>query len=238
MSSGADHDRFSESLAAYALGALAADQGEHLREHLAGCPECRAELDWLRAAVDVLPASVVQIEPPPELKANVMAVVESEASLLRAAGEAAERPARPPRRPWWSGAALTSSPVRIAAALAVAAVTVLVLVVPGGGPGTRTIRAQVRGAAGAAGARASLRLRGQHGELVVTGLPTVASNHVDELWVQHGSGTPVPAGTFVLTTGSVAVARPIHSGDHVLVTVEPGGGSGAPTTAPFIVARA
>jgi hypothetical protein len=55
--------------------------------------------------------------------------------------------------------------------------------------------------------------------------------------VQRGSGAPVPAGTFVVHSGSVEVARPVRHGDHVLVTVEPGRGTRAPTSTPFIVAK-
>lgn len=235
MSSGPDHREFSEALGAYALEALPEEENARVREHLAGCRECRAELEWLRASVDALPASVPQIEPPPELKARVMQTVEADAELLRAAGERADRPER--RRRWWSVAPVFATPVRIAAAAGVAVIAVLVLVISSGGPGTRTIQAHITGPALTAGTRASLRVSGAHAQLVVTGLPAPAANHVDELWVQRGSSTPAPAGTFVVRTGSVEVGRAVRSGDHVLVTVEPGRGSSAPTTAPFIVAK-
>jgi anti-sigma factor RsiW len=239
VSSGLDHREFSEALGAYALGALPEAQSTTVRDHLSGCRECRAELEWLRASVDALPASVPQIEPPPELKARVMQSVDAEAELLRAAGERADRPERPERRRrWWSLAPVLTGPVRIAAVVAAAVIAVLVLVLSGSGSGTRTIQAHLTGPAQSAGARASLRVSGPRAQLVLTGLPAPAANHVDEVWVQRGSAAPVPAGTFVIRTGSVEVTRPVRSGDHVLVTVEPGRGSRAPTTAPFIVAKA
>jgi anti-sigma factor RsiW len=242
VSGGLDHRELSEALGAYALEALPEEENTRVREHLAGCRECRAELKWLRASVDALPASVPQIEPPPELKANVMQIVEADAELLRAAGERADRPERPERperrRRWRSVAPVFTPPVRITAAAGAAVITVLVLVLSGGGPATRTIQAQVTGPAQTAGTRASLRVSGAHAQLVVTGLPAPAANHVDELWVQRGSAAPAPAGTFVVRTGSVEVTRAVRSGDQVLVTVEPGRGSSAPTTAPFIVAKA
>jgi anti-sigma-K factor RskA len=235
----ADHHGASEQLAAYALGALPAEEGAQLREHLEGCRKCRAELASLRTAVDALPASVPQIEPRPALKESVMAIVESEAALLRAAGETADVPERRERRRrWWSEVSLARPRARLAAAFAVAAITALVLVLPGGGSATRTIQAQVSGPARAAGARVSLQLRGSRAQLVVNGLPAPGANRVDELWVKHGSSAPLPAGTFVVGTGSVVVTRPVRMGDAVLVTVEPGGGSSAPTTVPFIVANA
>src|SRR5258708_607769 len=82
-----------------------------------------------------------------------------------------------------------------------AVIVVLVLVLWGGGSGTRTIQAQLTGPAQSAGARASLRVSGARAQLVLTGLPAPAANHVDELWVQRGSAAPAPAGTFVVRTG-------------------------------------
>lgn len=230
MTGGPEHGEYSDALPAYALGALSDDEVTRVKHHLDDCPECRAGLEWLRAGVEVLPASVPQIEAPPELKRRLMAVVEAEAELLRAAGASADRP-QAARRRWWSSPLAPRLAVG-AAALCVVAVAV-VLAVVGGGTATRTISAQTT----LARARASLQVRGTHAELVVTGLPALAADHVEEIWVKRGSAPAAPAGTFVLASGSVAVARPVRPGDLVLVTVEPGGGTAAPTTAPVIVAR-
>jgi anti-sigma-K factor RskA len=242
VSSSVDHSEFSEALGAYALGALSQDESARVREHLAGCRECRAELEWLRAAVDALPASVPQIEPPPELRTRVMGVVEAESELLRAAGEAADRPQRAgrPRRRWPGLSGLRPSVVVVTACVVavLAGGFYLSFTGAGGVNGPRTIRAQVHGPARTAHARATLQLRGSHAELVVTRLPLPPADHVDELWVQRGSAAPVPAGTFIVSTGSVAVTRRVRPGDHVLVTVERGRGTSAPTTTPFIVAKA
>jgi anti-sigma-K factor RskA len=240
VSSGTDHRDFPELLAAYALGALPEEQHARVGEHLAECPRCRAELEWLRTAVDALPASVPQLEPRPELKASVMAIVESEAALLRAAGETADRPERDaPRRTWPSVFGLRPAMAGVLACVAVVVVGGIVLALRSGiTPAPRTIRAELSGRARTAGARVSLRVTGAHAELVVRRLPAPAADHVLELWVQRGSAAPVPAGTFIVRSGSVVVGRSVRPGDHVLVTVEPGRGSSTPTTAPFIVAKA
>jgi anti-sigma factor RsiW len=232
------HREYSESLGAYGLDALPPAEAERVRRHLEDCAECRTALDGLRAAVDALPASVEQVEPSPELKARVMAIVESEAELLRAADASDDGPAPPPparrRRRW-----LTTPAARPVLGLgaAVAALIVALVLVSTSGSGTHVIRAQLAAPLAAAGTRASVEVRGARAELVVTGLPAPPPGHIDELWVKHGSAAPQPAGTFALRSGSVALARAVRGGDQVMVTVEPGRGSPAPTTMPVIVAR-
>lgn len=237
MTEDREHRECTEALGAYALDALPAAEAERVRRHLEGCAECQTKLDGLRVAVDALPASVDQIQPRPELKARVMAIVESEAELLRAAGEDADRPTpeAPARRLRWLSAAAARPLLALSAVAVVALVIALVLV--GGGSGTRTISARLSGSLVAAGARASVQVHGTRAQLIVAGLPAPPAGQIDELWVQHGRATPQPAGTFVVRSGSVDISRPVASGDQVLVTVEPGHGTPAPTTTPLIVAR-
>ena len=240
MSAELEHRECAEALGAYALGALPDSERERVQAHLSECSQCRAELDWLRPAVDALPASVSPIPPPPELKARIMEIVEAEAELLRAAGERADRvpPAR--RRPRWRWpVALVPRPALAlgAAGLAAVALAAGLLATRGGGGGTRTVRAQIVNPTLARRVQASLQVRGTRAVLVVKGLPTPAGNHVDQCWIKHGSAAPEPAGTFVLQSGAVEVGRPVHRGDLVLVTVERGRGSRRPTTSPFMVAK-
>jgi anti-sigma factor RsiW len=165
VSSGLGHRECAEALAAYALGALSETEAARVRRHLSECRECRAELDWIRAGVDVLPASVPPIEPPPELKQRLMEIVEGEAKLLRAAGPTADRPvgSRAPRRRWLPAGARLRAAVGVVALCI--AVVVAVLVLAGGGSGTRVIRAQV--APSLVGVQASVQVRGTSAELVV-----------------------------------------------------------------------
>ena len=94
--SAAEHDRHRDDVGAYLLGALPDDEAARLRAHLETCHVCRDELEQLRPAVDALPRSVAQFEPPPSLKAALMETVEAEA----------RRPARrhaPGRLAGWRG---------------------------------------------------------------------------------------------------------------------------------------
>ncbi|HLY49719.1 MAG TPA: anti-sigma factor [Solirubrobacteraceae bacterium] len=237
MTGSAEHLTCREALGAYALGAVPEPEAERIRAHLETCQECRAELDWLRTAVDALPASVPPVQPPPELKQRLMAVVNAEAELLRAAGQTADEPPSPApqrQRRWLQGWRLPAT-----AALATAAV-VAAIVVPllTSGSSTRVVPVQLTAqASGFANAHASLRIRGDQAQLVVTGFPTPAAGHVEELWIKRGQAAPVPAGTFILHAGSVTVSQPVQRGDLVLMTVEPGRGTAHPTTQPLLVAH-
>jgi anti-sigma-K factor RskA len=232
MRSELEHREYSESLAAYALGALPEGESARMRRHLTDCRECRAEFEWLRVAADALPASVRTVEPPAELKRRIMGVVEAEAELLRAAGEAADRPARPRRS--GAGRRFPSGWLRSGLALGAAglAVLVLVLALTLGGTGTRTIPGRVAGHGVAA-----LVLRNGRAQLVVRGIPLPPAGHVDQVWVQPRQGQPRSGGTFVIRSGAVDIERAVRRGDVVMVTVEPGRGTHAPTTQPFITVR-
>ncbi len=137
MSNGQEHRECAESLAAYVLRALPQADGDRVQRHLAGCRECQAELESLRVAADSLPASVAQVEPPPELKSRVMTIVRAEAELLQAAGDAADRPPRRRRRWSWLTEEIWRPAVGLGAAAAVAAVAVVLAT---SGSGERTIR--------------------------------------------------------------------------------------------------
>ena len=229
MSERPEHLRMQEDLSAYALGALDEADAANLATHLADCDDCRRELAWMRVAVDTLPASVPQLEPPPELRARLMEIVTAEAEVLGAAGASADRPPLQFRRP----RVLRRPRLAAGLCLAAAAVAAVALVLATQGTSTRTVSAELTG--GLRGhASASLRLTGSRAQLVVAGLPAPPADHVDELWVQPPGRAPRPAGTFVVRTGAIDLASPVRSGDRVLVTVEPGAGTSAPTSAPIL----
>ncbi len=67
------HTLFEESVAAYALGALDADERRAFEAHLASCPKCAAELAELRRVTTGLAMSVERVAPPADLKARTIA---------------------------------------------------------------------------------------------------------------------------------------------------------------------
>lgn len=232
-----DHDRFADAAGAYVLYALADDEVVAYEAHLAGCGRCREEVARLQVAADALPASPEQYAPPPELKLRIMAVVESEAELLQAAGARADRPPRRRdraavlRRGWWS----LRPGLAVAATVAVLAVGVAGGIILGGGSGTRTVVASTA----PAGARVELIQReGSHSTLVARRLPTPGRDRVYQVWLKSGKAAPKPTNALfgVRPDGSASVDVPgsLKGVDAVLVTSEPAGGSQAPTRDPIL----
>ncbi len=238
MSEPARHEPFESAVAAYVLGALPQSEEREFEAHVAGCDACQAEVATLRAAADALPASAAPVEPPPELRSRIMGIVRSEAELLRAAGPAADRPPQPvpDRRRWWQGFGLRPAVALAATAAALVIGGVAGFALNGGGDGVRNRVATVT----AQGASASLRIEsGGAGTLTVRDLPRPPRGAVYQVWLQRGTGAPVPTDALFepRADGSASVAVPgdLQRADRVLVSTEPAGGSSAPTTKPLIV---
>lgn len=233
MNGSLEHRECSEALGAFALEALPPGDATRVGRHVEQCNECRGELERLRAGVEALPAGVPLVEPPPELKTRIMAVVQSEARLLEAAGPAADRPPRRRKRWRWGRPSL---PVIAAGVASVAAAAVAAAIIATSETTTRSLPVQIASPALVGVTRASLQVRDTHAVLSVSGLPVPAPDRVDQLWVQRPGAVPEPAGAFVLQTGAVAVQRPVRRGDIVMLTVE-SRGTRAPTMKALMIVR-
>jgi anti-sigma-K factor RskA len=231
-----------DDVGSYVLRALPDDELERFEAHLTTCEDCRRDVAELQVAADTLPLAAVQVAPPPELRDRIMATVRSEADLLSAAGARADEPAREPaakapprreRRRWWALRPLPA--VGLATAVLAVAVVAGVLVV--GGDDTHTVQAKVT-LSSTPDARASLEVTGTEGKLTVRNFPPAGGDRVYEAWRMR-NGKPVPAGLFRVGDNggaTLAIDESLKSGDQVLVTVEPGGGSAQPTSKPIVAA--
>jgi Anti-sigma-K factor rskA, C-terminal/Putative zinc-finger len=203
-----DHAGHRDDVGAYLLGALNDLERQAFERHLRDCGECQEELDRLRPAAEVLPASVEQLPPPPGLKTRLMAEVE------------------PPRR---------RGPSRM---LAVAAVLLLGLVVAFGvsqlgGDDSRSVTATVAKAMPEAGGQ--LDIQGDRATLRLHDMPELGGTRVYQVWVQHGDQM-VPARTFEVGrdgTGNVRLPD-VRDSDGVYVTREPRGGARVPSEDPIV----
>ncbi|HEY1331459.1 MAG TPA: zf-HC2 domain-containing protein [Actinomycetota bacterium] len=94
-----------EALPDFALGTLSETETAALRRHLRGCAACRADAETLDQGLVMFASVAHEVEPPPELKERVMAVLEEEWA------ERPERPARKPMRavPWLAVAAVAAA---------------------------------------------------------------------------------------------------------------------------------
>jgi anti-sigma-K factor RskA len=76
-----DCERIKDILPDYHLGHLSPDEEAEVRRHIAEHPECLEALSEVAEVMDLIPASVAPLTPPPELKQKVLARIEKEVSL-------------------------------------------------------------------------------------------------------------------------------------------------------------
>jgi hypothetical protein len=241
--------RVHELSGAYALDALDDAERERFERHLQRCPACVEDVRRMTSTATAL-AMAVSAEPPPGLKARVLAATATTPQLppLPAAAAARRRHGRRiTRSDWFPRLALGVAAVGVAAAVVLAVVTVstqdrldrlqtqnqaiaAVLAAPD---------AQVATAASSTGGRATVVLSYAEQKMIFTstGLPALPNNKVYELWLLS-TGSARAAGLLPEPTdGKTApvLAAGLTSADKVGVTVEPAGGTSSPTTTPILV---
>ena len=240
--------RVHELAGGYALDALDDAERERFERHLARCSSCAEDVRRMTSTATAL-AVAVAAEPPPGLKARVLAAAAATPQLppLPAAAARRRHGRRVARSHWLPRLALGVAAAGVAAAVALAVVTVstqdrldrvqaqnqaiaAVLAAPD---------AQIASAASSVGGRATVVLSYAEQKMIFTstGLPALPNNKVYELWLLS-TGSARAAGLLPEPTdGKTApvLAAGLTSADKVGVTVEPAGGTSAPTTTPILV---
>lgn len=229
------HDEIRESIAAYALHALAVEEARDVEAHLASCDECRREL----AAFEETAAAL----------AEGFAVQEAPDTLRRRALEAV-RPRGRVRPRWELGVGLA---VAAAVIIVLAAVTVsltqrlaalngrleaqtqaLALLAD---PASRVVT--LSGSA-AGSVRFVFDPATGRGALVATGLRDPGPDLVYQLWLVAGA-TPQSAGVFRPASGApviVAVGANFPRYQAVAISVEHGpNGAARPSAAPVLIGK-
>jgi hypothetical protein len=229
---GEDHRRYEEDLAAYLLDALVEEEQHEFERHLRSCPACQAEERWLRGAVDLLPSSVEQVEPPPALRERLMDTVHAEA-----AAEGIEARPRSRRRPRL-GFVLRPAVAFGAAALIAVGVGAGYLIGDAGEESRQAVATIPASPTGEApGARGEIVESRDAAVIRVSGLPP-RRGRVYELWlVRKGSSTPEPSSLFAVAdngSGASGIPGGLEGVREVMVSSEPEGGSKQPTTMPVL----
>lgn len=237
MSDHVDNCQYRDDAGPWVLGALGAPDAAAFERHLEVCDACAREVAELKVVADVLPMAAPQMLPPPELKSRLMATVNAEAELLRAAGPQADRPAEHGAR----SRARTHGGLRewfgrirplpaMAAATALLAVGVIGGVVATGGDGGTTTFTGT----GPRGAAVALQVDDRHdGKLKFQHMPAPPSGRVYQVWLVTGKQAPRPSHALFSVsrdgTAKIEIPESLKGTDQVLVTDEPPGGSTAPT---------
>lgn len=229
--------------AAYALDALDADEHAAFEQHLADCDDCRRDVDDFTATASRL-ADIAAVAPPESLKSRVIDAVAATEQVSPIAATAERRPEAA------AATAADGSVVHLgtrrrrrigtwlaaAAALVVIAVGAIVVSGTRGGDGVDDVLAAsdavVTTLAGETGTlRVVWSAERDQVAVVGNGLPTSGEGLVYALWAIESAG-PRPAGLFEPDDGSVRFVADIDEIEPGAwgVTIEPDGGSPAPTT--------
>lgn len=213
-----NHDELLDLVAVYALGAVSTEEARVVSAHIAVCDECRAEYERLKLPADAVALSVddrLDERESPRLKARLMQAID------------AATPA--PRRAF--------NPYAVVTGLALAAAIVLALF--SFSTERRLNELQLAGAHEYHVADGDIFKTPQRVYLVMRALPALPANRVYQAWtLAPGAKSVAPSITFVPDAqGFVVVSLPesATSVSAIAISVEPAGGSRAPTTKPLFI---
>lgn len=244
------HDELKSLIAPYVLGAVSPEEVEEVRSHIISCEECMAEADSYSSAVSSLALSVPPEAIPDALIDNVMREARADAKQPVAAV-----PTVPDDSDRSSVTELrTSRPIYT---LVAAAAALLIVAVLAGALITTTnelddtrdqLAAERERVEQLARTEGAMRLGSPSGDVIGAMLPTdeggvffvhglddPPSDHIYQVWLLD-DGQPTSAGTFdpASGVGGLQTDHSLDGVDGVAVTVEPTGGSRAPTGRPVL----
>lgn len=220
----------------YALDAVDAQERARFDEHLADCPDCAEEVDSLREAAALL-SEAVAVAPPATLRADVLAA----ADRVRPLPPVVRRRSRPRQR---VGLLVAAAAVMVAGAGAVVWEG-LRGDTPAPGPAP-TVAERVLTAddaerevvdLGEAGRATVVRSVAEDRAVLVTeDMVAPPEGSVYQVWFQTPADDMVPAGVMEpVPDQTLVLDGPAARATAVGITVEPRGGSQAPTTEPIVL---
>ncbi|MEA2447006.1 MAG: hypothetical protein QOK47_643 [Actinomycetota bacterium] len=223
-----NHEEIKELLAAYALGAVPAEEIAEVRAHILSCEECMAEADEFAEVSASLAIAVGSERLPAGFADRVLELVHTDV------GEVAE--SAPQRRWRWLPAYVLAASMVVVAFLGFQVYEtrreidrqqqVLSALLHQRGVEMR----------GTSGAVARVVPSGEGSLFAAAGLQKAPQGHTYQLWLLKEGSDPVSAGTFEVNDGLAVIQsdQPIGEYDGAAVTIEQAGGSAAPTTDPIL----
>jgi len=215
-----EHERLREDISAWVIGVLEPNEAAALEEHMRECESCARQARWLQPATGALLESVEPMEPPPALRERVMSEVRADAAR-REPQQSRERGR------FWDFLLRPATALALVAVL-IAASGVYLLA-------SDDDKKHFEGEAPLI--TAELDQEGDTGTLELTGLRQLEDGRVYQAWVQHGDVMEDSSLFAARADGTATAAIPaddLPGGEAVLVTVEPRGGSEAPTSDPLV----
>jgi anti-sigma-K factor RskA len=244
-----DHAQFAEDLALYAMGALDQQACPELQAHLGICGECRHELENLRSDLALLAISATGPQPPQRSRRRLMDAL---AAGEREEQKAAAKPAPSRSRLRW----LTLAPIAAAVLLAALCAGLLIqnqrlkealteervnsdhakaLLELLNDPSAQHMTLVAEKAQRQPQIKTIYQKKKGHVLVFAYNLDPIPANKVYQLWlVPANGGSPMPCGTFRIDgRGNSMMMHKMEYGGvdakSFAVTVEPVGGSEAPT---------
>lgn len=236
---------------AYALDALSELERAGFARHLAGCSACAMEVAELAETASRLGAAVPGEAPGPRLRAAVLA----EVARTRQSSDGRSRQASHgvvAGRWRWRQRATASVAASVAAGLIAVGVPVAVWTVQeqrlddarqqaqvlqadqsrlGAVLAAPDVRVQSARVSGGGDLTVAVSRSLDDGVILVTDLPTPPAGKAYQVW-RSANSSPTSVGVMPAGAGSGTLVTAVGSADWVGVTIEPAGGSPAPTSSP------
>jgi anti-sigma-K factor RskA len=222
-------------LAVYAADALDEDERCTVASHIAECRNHDAELAAVRLDFERIALAVGPVEPPPSLRSSLLDAFDREVAgpavapvALPQAAPAPTNGARPSaQRGWFSTASLGYA---LAAALLLVAIGVGAWGLSRGGDDQVTVVASSEGA----NSLQLTYLEDRQIALLEVDLSAPPAGQAYQAW-QIVDGAPVSIGVLNTNSGRVAFSTDLGDASAIALSVEPMGGSAAPTTTPILM---
>jgi len=239
-----------ELAAAYALGAIEADEERRVAEHLSTCGQQHSDVRSMIEAAALVPVSLEPVAPSAALRGRLMATIAQtpQENAVPATPAQAPQPRAPqpirsaePRRPWWQLAPLPASLAAVALAAVVGIGSWNISLNQQLGDRDAALRAvasadAIFAAQGTAGAGWVIE-SGEQAIFMAEDLLDLPADQLYQLWLIDGDNAPVAVGTVSDTDGValVTLERDLGSATTFAITVE-SERVDAPTSEPVLVA--